>query len=247
MKILALDTTAKTAGLALAETDRDGKLRLLSSYSLHTGSHSTTLLPMIESMLFLNGLTAADLDLYGVSAGPGSFTGIRIGVSAVKGMAFAHETPCVGISTLFGMAMGFEKLPGLIFPAVDARRNTVYGAAFLSDGAGKVTRLTADEQLEWSDFAALIRETRKDYPDLTCYGCGDGYCVARLEETGVREAPACLAHPTGYGVALAAWETYQNAKDPAVFTDGALSPVYLKKSQAEREREEALEKEANKE
>lgn len=240
MKILALDTTAKTAGVALAEVNKDGGLTLLSEYSLKTGSHSTTLLPMIESMLSLHNLTAADIGLYAVSTGPGSFTGVRIGVSTVKGLAFLHHTPCVGVSALEAMAMGFEKLPGVIFPAMDARRNTVYGAAFLSDGEGNVTRLTEDAQIEWADFADEARDIAGDYPDIPFYGCGDGYDIVREDPLNPAPTPAPLAYPTGFGVALAGWRIYSAAEDKSAFTEAALVPVYLKKSQAEREREEAL-------
>lgn len=240
MKILALDTTAKTAGVALVEVNKNSGLTLLSEYSLKTGSHSTTLLPMIESMLSLHNLTAADIGLYAVSVGPGSFTGVRIGVSTVKGLAFLHNTPCVGVSALEAMAMGFEKLPGVVFPAMDARRNTVYGAAFLSDGEGNVTRLTDDAQIEWADFADEARDIAAGYPDIPFYGCGDGYDIAREDSLNAAPVPAPLAYPTGFGVALAGWRIYSAAEDKSVFTEAALVPVYLKKSQAEREREEAL-------
>ena len=87
MKILALDTTAKTAGTALCEVDEQGRMTLLSEYSVRTAGHSTTLLPMIESILSVHGLTPSDIDLFAASTGPGSFTGVRIGVSCAKAMA----------------------------------------------------------------------------------------------------------------------------------------------------------------
>lgn len=240
MKILALDTTAKTAGVALAEVNEAGQLTLLSEYSLKTGSHSTTLLPMIESMLSLHHLTTADIGLYAVSTGPGSFTGVRIGVSTVKGLAFLYNVPCVGVSALEAMAMGFEKLPCVIFPAMDARCGTVYGAAFLSDGEGGVSRLTKDSQIEWTEFVDEARSIAENYPDIPFYSCGDAYDIPREDPLTVAPTPAPLAYTTGFGVALAAWKTYSAAEDKTVFTEAALVPVYLKKSQAEREREEAL-------
>lgn len=240
MKILAIDTSAKTAGAALAEENGNGGLTLLSEYSLKTGSHSTTLLPMIESMLSLHGLTASDIDLFAVSAGPGSFTGVRIGVSTVKGLAFLNSTPCVGVSALEAMAMAFEKLPGVIAPAMDARRGTVYGAVFVSDGEGNVQRLTNDCQTEWLDFADEVRDIAGGYPDIPIFGCGDGYDIERTEPILCAPTPAPLRYPTGFGVALAAYRIWQSAEDKSVFTDAYLAPVYLKKSQAEREREEAL-------
>lgn len=240
MKILALDTTAKTAGLALAEVGEDGKLTLLSEYSVRTASHSTTLLPMIESMLAVHGLTSADIGLFAAAVGPGSFTGVRIGVSTVKGLAFVSGAPCVGVSALEGMAMGFECIPGLIFPAVDARRGTVYSAAFYSDGEGNVKRLTEDGQLEWDEFYTEAMGIAEGYPDALYYGCGDGYDIARENPLDVSPCPAHLRYTTGYGIALAAWKKYSETEDKSQFTDIAIAPVYLKKSQAEREREEAM-------
>lgn len=243
MKILALDTTAKTAGVALVEAGKDGRLTLLSEYSLKTGSHSTTLLPMIESMLSLHGLKTTDIDLYAVSTGPGSFTGVRIGVSTVKGLAFLNSTPCVGVSALEAMAMGFEKMPSIVASAMDARRNTVYGAIFLSDGEGNITRLSEDSQLEWADFANEVRNVAENYPDIPFYGCGDAYDINRDDPLEVAATPAHLRYPTGYGVAMAGYKKWNCTEDKSIFTDVALVPVYLKKSQAEREREEALAKE----
>lgn len=238
MKILALDTTAKTAGLALVDVDAKGKVTLLSEYSVRTASHSTTLLPMIESILAVNGLKASDIGLYAAAYGPGSFTGVRIGVSTVKGLAFVNGTPCVGVSALEGMAMGFENIPGLVFPAIDARRGTVYSAAFYSDGEGNVVRLTEDAQLEWDEHVTECMGVAQGYPDALFYGCGDGYDIVRENPLEVSPVPAHLRYTTGYGIALAAWKKYSEAEDKSVFTEAALVPVYLKKSQAERELEE---------
>ena len=240
MLILALDTTAKTAGLALCEAKDNGDVRLISEYSVRTASHSTTLLPMIESMLSVHGYTSADIGLFAASNGPGSFTGVRIGVSTVKGLAFVSGAPCVGVSALEGMAWGFDKLPGLVFPAIDARRGTVYTAAFFSDGEGNVTRLTEDGQLEWDEHVSNAMGIAEGYPDSLYYGCGDGYDIARENPLEVSTPPVHIAYTTGYGIARAAWKKYMEAEDRSVFTEAALAPVYLKKSQAERERDERI-------
>lgn len=233
MKILALDTTAKTASAALVEVRKDVP-ELISEYSMKTSGHSTTLLPMIESILKNTGNTAADVDLYAVSTGPGSFTGIRIGVSTVKGLAFVHDTPCVGVSSLEVLAMGFGAFRGIIVPAVDARRNTAYSAIFTSDGRGKVTRLTTDGQWEMADLEANVKKFAHDLGADAVYMPGDVVCALS------RPIPAQLRYPTGFGAALAAYNEWKETDDKSGFTHAALAPVYLKKSQAEREREESL-------
>ncbi len=233
MKILALDTTAKTASAALVEVKKDVP-ELIAEYSMKTSGHSTTLLPMIESILKNTGNTAADIDLYAVSTGPGSFTGIRIGVSAVKGLAFVNNTPCVGVSSLDALAMGFTSIRGIIVPAVDARRNTAYAAVYTSDGRGNVTRLTADGQWELADLTANVRKFAQDMGAEAIYMPGDVACELSWP------VPAQLRYPTGYGTALAAYDKWMKTDDKSGFTEAALAPVYLKKSQAEREREEAL-------
>ena len=133
MKILAIDTTAKTASVALLEANCNGGRRLIGEYTLVTGTHSTTLLPMIESVL---ENSAAQIDVYACSVGPGSFTGVRIGVATVKGLAFAKNIPCVGVSSLDALAYGASEQRGIIVPAIDARRETVYTAIYRSLGGG---------------------------------------------------------------------------------------------------------------
>ena len=126
MLTLAFESSAKAASVALL---RDGSL--VSQYSQCSGlTHSRTLLPMAEDLLKNAELTLADIDLFAVAQGPGSFTGIRIGVSTVKGLSWACDKPCVGVSTLEGMAWHGLAAGGLICPVMDARRQQVYNALF---------------------------------------------------------------------------------------------------------------------
>ncbi len=239
MIILALDTTAKTASAALVSAEGD-TLTLLGQYFLRTAAHSATLLPMVESLTKNAGIPLTDVGLMAVAGGPGSFTGVRIGVSAVKGLAFPNQTPAVCVSSLEALAMNLSFLPGLILPAIDARRSTVYGAAFRSDGKGHLTRLSEDEQLEWDDFIAPAERERRADPALPVYGCGDAWELSAERAALVSPVPAELRYPTGFGVAAAAYRLYREAPDPSVFTEASLAPIYLKKSQAERDREAAL-------
>ena len=239
MKILSLDTSAKTATVALVS---DGEL--IAEYSILTTTHSTTLLPMIESIFKLAGIEAKDVDLYAVSVGPGSFTGIRIGVSTVKGLAFAHNTPCVGVSALHGMAENFGGLDGIVAPVIDARRDMVYTALFRSNGDGNVERLTEDLQISIDELCELLRE----YKDTRVYFTGDAYTkmTERFSEQKDVATPVKLRAQAAYGVALAGLKAWNSTEDKSAFTAAALMPVYLRKSQAEREREERIAAENNK-
>ena len=126
MLILAFESSAKPASVALL---RDGKL--LSVYTQCSQlTHSRTLLPMAEDMLKNAELTLRDVDLFAVAHGPGSFTGVRIGVSTVKGLAWALDKPCVGVSTLEAMAWNGVAAGGFVCPVMDARRSQVYNALF---------------------------------------------------------------------------------------------------------------------
>ena len=152
MKILALETSAKAVSAAVTE---DGKV-LASGYQDTGLTHSRTLMPIVEHILKNTDLTVQDCDVIAVAAGPGSFTGIRIGVSAAKGLAFAAEKPAVGVSTLAAMARNVAWLDGLVICAMDARRQQVYNALFQAEN-GTLTRLTPDRAISLEDLAAEVK------------------------------------------------------------------------------------------
>jgi len=234
MRVLALDTTVKTATVALTI---DGVPE--AHYSIKTDTHSTTLLPMIESVLKMRGLNYADIDLYGVSCGPGSFTGIRIGVATVKGLAFSSETPCIGVSSLEAMARNFAGMEGIVVPAIDARRGLVYSAIFRSDSAGNVTRLCDDEQLLITDLIEKLTV----YNGIPIYFTGDAnekLSLASEQLSSVAKTPMILSAPVAYGVSSVALDCWKNNPDPKAWQDSSLMPIYLRKAQAEMEREERL-------
>lgn len=227
MKILALETSAKACSAAVTE---DG--RVLASCYQNTGlTHSRTLMPMVESLLKNADLTMGDLGLVAVAAGPGSFTGIRIGVAAAKGLAFAANLPAAGISTLYAMALGLSHLDALVVCAMDARRAQVYNALFEAKN-GRLTRLCPDRAI---GLGALAEELRGEPRPLVAVGDGGALCQRALEEAGVpcALAPARLLHQNAVGVALAAGdlslEELTTAQD--------LAPVYLRPAQAERLRD----------
>jgi len=232
MRILALDTTTPTATAGIWT---DGIMTGL--YTIQTTTHSTTLLPMIESLLKNLSLTITDLDAMAVSVGPGSFTGIRIGVSTIKGLAYSSKIPCIGVSSLFAMAWNLSDFPGILCPVINARRSQVFTAMFQSDGIRPPTRLTEDDLLP----AADLYEKLKVY-NLPVYGIGDGYALLQktLPEGFLATTPQQLMYPNAYSVAAAAAWLYESATNTSGFNDCTLSPVYLRKSQAEREREDRL-------
>ena len=230
MLILAFESSAKAASAALV---KDG--RLLSQYSQCSGlTHSRTLLPMGEDMLKNAELKLSDVDLIAVAHGPGSFTGIRIGVSMVKGLAWAAEKACVGVSTLEALAWHGVAAGGYVCPVMDARRNQVYNAIFKIED-GRPVRVTEDRPIALSELAEEIRAL-----DAPMFLVGDG---AELTEKFLKEqnlpcvvAPENLRWQSAWGVAMAAMD-----KEPG--NADSLLPVYLRLSQAERERNERLAKE----
>ena len=231
MLILAFESSARAASVALVE---DG--RLISQYSQCSGlTHSRTLLPKAEDMLKNAELSLDKVDLFAVAHGPGSFTGIRIGVSTVKGLAWAADKPCVGVSTLEAMAWHGLAAGGLVCPVMDARRSQVYNALFQVEN-GRPVRLCEDRPIALSQLAEELRTL-----NAPAFLIGDG---AELAEKYLREqaipctvAPENLRWQSAWGVAMAAMDKTPGNAD-------ALLPVYLRLSQAERERQERLAKEA---
>ena len=167
-------------------------------------THSRTLMPLVDAMLRESEQSLADMDLLAVAAGPGSFTGLRIGVSALKGLAWAADKPCCGVSTLEAMAQNLRHMDGLIVCSMDARRNQVYNAVFAAEG-GQLTRLTPDRAIALSQLA---EELQGDPRPKLVVGDGAALCSGFLSEAGIpcRMAPAQLVMQNAVGVALAAEE-----------------------------------------
>lgn len=231
MKILAFETSAKAASVALLE---DGKL--LGEAYQNTGlTHSQTLMVMTEDLLKQCGTAVSDLDAVAVANGPGSFTGIRIGVAAAKGFAWGAELPCVGTSTLASMAVGLGVWQGYVCPVMDARRSQVYNALFRVD-CGKYTRIREDRAISLSD----LREDVKILSEpIFLVGDGSVLCYNTLLEAvpALVLPPEHRMHQRAAGVALEAQRMWQAGE---VTPAAALVPNYLRLSQAERERNERM-------
>lgn len=227
MKILALESSAVAASAALCEDEA-----LIAQSFRHSGlTHSQTLLPMAQQLLADCGLAVRDLDLIAVAAGPGSFTGLRIGVAAAKGLAWAAQLPCAGCSTLAAMAWGVGDWEGEVCCAMDARRNQVYNARFLLKD-GQPRRLTQDRAIALSDLTEELKGTT--VPQLVV-GDGAQLCYDALTAAGIpaRLAPPHLRLQSAWGVAR---EALALARAGQTLSPHALTPVYHRLSQAERER-----------
>ena len=233
MKILALESSAKAASCALVD---DG-VPLATAWQATGLTHSRTLLPMVQDMLKNSELSLADVDAVAVAAGPGSFTGLRIGLAAVKGLAWAADKPCIGVSTLESMAHPLRHMDGVIVCAMDARRQQIYNAVFLADN-GALTRLREDRAISLEEAAADLRDF--DGP-LIIVGDGAQLAYDYFTKAGIecRLAPAHLRQQSAVGVALAA----EAAGQEAAVSAQDLAPNYLRLSQAERERLERLKNE----
>lgn len=224
MLILGIDTAAAPCCAAVYDTD---KQQTLGSFVINNKlTHSVTLMPVVSDLLRNSGITTEDIDLFAVANGPGSFTGLRIGISAVKGMAFAASKPCAAVSTLEAMAYNVSVCDGIVCAAIDARCNQVYTATFLNDN-GTVTRLTEEECLKADELAARLSEYDGD---IILVGDGAQLVKKAADEQGIstRLAPDPLRFQTGYGVCLAAINAEQ-------ITPEQLMPMYLKLPQAQRE------------
>ena len=228
MMILALESSATACSAALC---RDGEL-VAQSYQNSGLTHSRTLLPMVRDMLANSQLTLDQVDVIAVAAGPGSFTGLRIGVATAKGLAWPGDKDCAPCSTLESMAWPLAHMAGsLIVCAMDARRKQVYNALFLATGTG-LERLTPARAISLEELGAEL----KNYENSKIVvGDGAKLCYNTLTEEGIPMtlAPKHLRMQSAWGVARAAEELAARGE---LVKGGALVPQYHRLSQAERER-----------
>ena len=235
MIILAVDSTSPFASAVIL----DGGKRKGEIFLYGGNTHSESLLPAVDALLRTLHIGYDDIDCYAVCVGPGSFTGVRIGVSTVKGLAFGRGKPCVPVSTLECLSRNLAELPegSILCPVMDARRQSVFQAFFGIEG-GRIARITEDRRIS---LAELREEIENRFPKSALYLCGDGYAMAKEALAGiaaVKDTPQMLASPSAYGAAVLAEELLESGGDLSAYTDRELVPVYLAPSQAERERTE---------
>ncbi len=231
MLLLAFETSAKAASVALFD-----ERKLLGESYQNTGlTHSQTLMVMAEDLMKQCGKAAAEVTHTAVAAGPGSFTGVRIGVAAAKGFAWGAELPCYGVSTLEAMALGLGIQEGYICPVMDARRQQVYNALFYVN-QGQLQRRSEDRAIALADLAKEL-----EMLDGPIYLVGDGskltFSTLHAQIPNLIPPPEHRMHQRAVGVGMLALQKIA-AGDAG--NGATLTPNYLRLSQAERER---LEKE----
>ena len=231
MKILGIDSSAKSASAAITDSDK-----VLGCFYTNTGlTHSQTLMPMIESLLKYSNVSLDDIDLIAVNKGPGSFTGVRIGVAAAKGLADVKKNPVYGASTLESMAYNLIDTDCVACCVMDARCNQVYNAIFdITDG--KITRLTPDN----ADSIENVTEELKKYKKIKFFvGDGAEICYNKLnEDSDIRIAAPSDRFQSAVGVCFCA----MNASRDQYIDSALLVPEYLRLPQAERELNKKLSK-----
>lgn len=228
MKILGVESSATSASVSVVE---NGKV--IACEASNTGlTHSQTLLPMVESTLKKAAVSLNDIDYLAVSNGPGSFTGIRIGVSLVKGMADPLNKSCVAVSTLEAIAKPLENTGVIAASVMDARCNQVYCALFDCEGA-KMSRLTKDDAISIDELTERLKSQKKR---IALIGDGANVCYNKMkgELNNVTIASAAIRYQSASSVALIAEDLILESEDNKIKAED-LVPKYLRLSQAERE------------
>ncbi len=229
MRILALDTSTNVATAAILE---DGVI--IGEYSCNKGkTHSQRLMPMIQSLLESVGLKAADIDAFAASVGPGSFTGLRIGVTTVKAMAFAAQKPVISVYTLDALAYNLPLSKAILCPVIDARNNQVFTAVYKFSGE-KLERLTDYLGIHINELADILQAMEGDVIFLgDAAGMHKDFFYERLGSRAAM-APANSAGARAASVAVLAGRAFEEGRLEDCYD---MVPFYLRKSQAEREAE----------
>lgn len=255
MRILALDTSGPVAAVAVAEQADDGQAKLIGGFRLQSGfTHSQTLMPMLEHMMSLAAIDLSSVDYVAVAAGPGSFTGLRIGASCAKGLAFALEKQIVPVPTLDAMAYQMAGVQGLVCPMMDARRSQVYAGVYVFEGSDTMTALLTPCAIAVTELIPAINRLFAERfgteaahaggahpaaPAVSLIGDGVPVYFDTLRE-GLRapygRAPFHRDRQSAEAVCALAFRLVREGK--AVDAD-TFAPVYLRPSQAEAGSSEA--------
>ena len=229
MKILAVECSATPASVAILE---DNKL-IASAYTNVKLTHSQTLMPMIESTLSSSKTNINEIDGFAISNGPGSFTGVRIGISAIKGLAAANKTPCAAVSTLLAMAQNYSDTDCIVCAVMDARCNQLYNAIFDIEN-GAVTRICDDRALMCDELLEEIKKLSQN-SDKCVIIVGDGADIfynAAKDIKNVKKAHSIRQYQNAVGVGFASLNAFKKGE---TLSPNDLLPFYLRLPQAERE------------
>lgn len=232
MKILGIDSSGLVASAAIAD-----EKNIIAEFTVNNKqTHSQTLLPMIEKVVDMSGIELEQIDAIAIAAGPGSFTGLRIGSATAKGIGLALKKPVLSVPTLEGLAYRVSVFEGIICPIMDARRNQVYTGIYRMEN-GNLVCLSEQKAV---DIHEIMEELEK-YDEKVIF-LGDGVEVQR--ETIEKEfkhpycfAPVHLSKQSAAAVAVLGEVYFNEGKAESAAEH---KPIYLRKSQAEREREERL-------
>lgn len=228
MKILAIDSSSTPASVAVTENET-----LLGEFTINIKrTHSEKLLPLIDMLLDTVNIAASDIDAYAISAGPGSFTGLRIGMSAAKLMAQVSKKPLIAVSTLESLAMNVNTFDGYICPMIDARNNTVYSALYLCENG----ILTEKEKPDAISVAYLAQKLQS--ADKKVLICGE-YAKYADMFSDTAKAPEHLSYQRASSCAVLAYKMIQNGADTA---PDEITPMYIRESQAEQAKKAASRK-----
>jgi tRNA threonylcarbamoyladenosine biosynthesis protein TsaB len=226
MNILALDTSAKSASVSILNEQK-----VLAEYTVNVNlTHSQTILPMCEHILSCCNIPLEEIDYFAVSNGPGSFTGLRIGIAAVKGFAFAAQKPCIAVSTLEALSYNVSDFTGTVCCVMDARCHQVYNALFSFSPAAK-TRLCADRAIS---LEALQEELLSAPAPILLVGDGADLCYNEYQSKipGIQICSVPNRYQRASSVGMAAWEKIRAGQS---FSASELMPEYLRLPQAQRE------------
>lgn len=228
MTILAIDCSAVAASCAVLKDD----LLIAEAFTNVKLTHSETLMPMVENMLSSARLSLSDIDAFAISNGPGSFTGIRIGISAVKGMAMPKNAACIAVSTLESMAYNLLGNDCYVCALMDARCNQFYNALFRIKG-NEINRLCEDQALLFDEITDLINNLNSKAP-VICVGDGAALFCKKAEgmKLNIKEAPETLIYQRASSVAMLA---SKKSEEGEMISSQELLPFYLRLPQAERE------------
>lgn len=231
MLVLGIDTSAVAASCAVCELDENSQKVIVNGSVNAKITHSQTLIPLIENLLSGANISLQQIDLFAVSGGPGSFTGLRIALSAVKGMAFALDKPCVNVSTLEALAYNLVGKNCIACAVMDARCNQLYNALFRVEGT-TISRITEDRALFIPELAAELDAYNEE---IVFVGDGAELAYKNIKKDNIVIAPPLLRYQKGESVCFASENKEQ-------ISPKELIPVYLRLPQAERERMAKLEK-----
>lgn len=226
MKLLAVDTSAKVTSVAVV--DENGIVTEFNSNAKLT--HSQALMPMIEAMLSCSNISIDDIDCFACATGPGSFTGLRIGISAIKGLAFCKNKPCVGVSTLQALGYNLKGFDGIICSAMDARCNQVYTSIYSSDSTS-ITELYDDRAITIDELWELLKNYNKN---VFFVGDGADLCYNRFKQNAnnIFLVNDLIKYQSASSVGLIALKKFEAGQA----TDAnSLEPIYLRLPQAQRE------------